>query len=83
MGSQTAGARDKAEARQAIECPPVSPHLLRHLRLLFSDVSKEAKPTNPLLPQLLTVQYGCDKVINYLERQYDAQSKAAREERGI
>lgn len=83
IGAQSDLARDRAEARQAIECPPVSPHLLRHLRLMFSDVSKAAKPTNPLLAQLLTVQYGCDKVLNYLQSQYDAQSRAAREEKGI
>jgi len=83
IGAQSNTARDKAEQNEAIQCPPVSPHLLRHLRLMFSDVSREAKPTNPLLGQLLIVQYGCDKVLNYLQRQYDAQSAAAREERGI
>jgi hypothetical protein len=83
MGAQSNVARDKSEARQAIECPPISPHLIRHLRLMFADVAKEAKPTNPLLAQLLTVQYGCNKVVNYLQNQYDAQSKAAREEKGI
>jgi hypothetical protein len=83
LGAQADLDRKRQEARQAIECPPVSPHLLRHLRLMFSDPSKEAKPNNPLLGQLLTIQYGCDKVLNYLERQYEAQSQAAREERGI
>lgn len=66
-----------------IECPPVHPALLAHLRFKFQDPSKSAKPTNPQLAQLLTIQYGCDKVLQYLENQYNIQSQKAREEREI
>lgn len=66
-----------------MQCPPISPQLLRHLAFKFQDPSKSAKPTNPQLAQLLTIQFGCDKVINYLTNQYNAQSEAARKEREI
>lgn len=65
------------------ECPPVSPHLIAHLRHMFQDPTERARPNNPQLAQLLTIQYGVDKVLLYLEKQYDQQSAAAREERGI
>lgn len=66
-----------------INCPPVHPALLAHLRFKFQDPTKVAKPTNPQLAQLLTIQYGCDKVLQYLEQQYEIQSAKAREEREI
>lgn len=72
------------ELRETLmECPPIDPRLLQHLRLKFQDPSKSAKPTNPLLAQLLTIQYGVDKLLNYMENQYNAQSEAARKEREI
>jgi len=72
---------DKQVQDTLVNCPPVHPALLAHLRFKFQDPSKVAKPTNPQLAQLLTIQYGCDKVLNYLEQQYNRQSEAARTER--
>ena len=83
LGAMHDNAREDAERQQAIECPPINPALIRHLEIMFSDPGKAAKPTNPLLGQLLTIQYGCDKVLNYLKGQYAAQSAAARRDRGI
>lgn len=61
------------------ECPPVSPHLIAHLRHMFQDPTDKAKPNNPQLAQLLTIQYGVDKILCYLEKQYNRQSAEARE----
>lgn len=83
LGAQHMQKLDDAERNQAMECPPVSPHLLRHLRLMFADITRAAKPNNPMLGQLLTIQFGCNKVIDYLQQHYEAQSAAARKERQV
>ena len=82
IGTRYMQQKEDAQLREDLmQCPPVDPRLLRHLALKFQDPSKTAKPTNPQLAQLLTIQYGCDKVLNYLEGQYRLQSEAARRER--
>lgn len=75
--------QDPAVRQEIMQCPPVSAQLIAHLRLMFSDPGKEAHPTNPLLPQLLTIQYGCEKVLDYLERHHNMQSGKAREDLGV
>ncbi len=83
IGAASADTRDDAEKQTLMQCPPVNPHLIKHLRMMFSDPGRAAKPTNPLLGQLLTIQYGVEKVLNYLQAQYDGQSAEARKARGI
>lgn len=84
IGKQWNAKNMNQEVRETLaQCPAISPHLLAHLRFKFQDPSKVAKPTNPQLAQLLTIQFGCDKVLNYLESQYDIQSSKAREDHEI
>ena len=83
LGAQIMNKRQDAELNDLMQCPPVPPQLIAHLRLKFSDPGAEAKPTNPLLAQLLTIQYGCEKVLLYLEKHYEMQSAQARREREI
>lgn len=84
IGKQINQSKLDAQVRDnLINCPPIHPALLAHLRFKFQDPANAAKPTNPQLAQLLTIQYGCDKVLQYLENQYNIQSAKAREERAI
>ena len=84
VGSKFMKQKVDVELQQTLrECPPVSPHLIAHLRFMFQDPTDKAAPNNPQLAQLLTIQYGVDKVICYLEKHYNGQSEKAREEREI
>lgn len=78
LGASFMQGRAEQARRDLVQCPPINPQLLAHLRMMFSDPGREAKPTNPMLGQLLTIQYGVEKVLNYMEKMYDAQSEAAR-----
>lgn len=83
IGAAVLGKRQEAiDKQQAVQCPPVSPHLLKHLEIMFS-YPVDAKPGNPQLSQLLTVQYGVEKVLSYLRYQYDGQTAEARKEHGV
>jgi hypothetical protein len=63
------------------ECPPIDPHLIKHLTKVFANGG--IKPQHPQLGQLLQVQYGCDLIIRYLKAHYDKQSLAARRQAGV
>lgn len=83
IGAAMMGQRQTAiDKQQAVQCPPVSPHLLKHLEIMFS-YPVDAKPGNPQLSQLLMVQYGVEKVLNYLRYHYEGQSAEARKEHGV
>jgi len=80
LAAQVMRTKDDQIARQeALQCPPISPHLLRHLKIMFS-YPIPAKPNNPELAQMLMIQFGVEKVLHYLRSQYDQQSAAARKE---
>lgn len=82
IGTRYMQQKEDAQLREDLmQCPPIDPRLLRHLALKFQDPTDTARPTHPQLAQLLTIQYGCDKVIKYLEKQYAIQSEVARRER--
>jgi len=74
--------RDTKQDRALIECPPVPPALVAHLDKMFS-YPIDSKVTNPQLSQLLMIQYGVEKVLNYLKMHYDQQSQLAREKHAI
>jgi hypothetical protein len=84
LGARIMQQQDEVIERESkFHCPPVDPMLIKHLKYMFQDPVDKAKPTNPQLAQLLTIQYGCDKVINYLTKQWEQQSAAARKDREI
>lgn len=78
LGAQHNQERAREERLALMECPPVSARLIAHLEIMFSDPGKSANATNPMLGQLLTIQFGCAKVLNYLKAQHDRQSEVAR-----
>jgi len=79
LHNQTRVAAEQAALRQ---CPPVSPSLLAHLELMFS-YPVEVSPKHPQLSQLLIMQLGVEKVLDYLRRHYDSQSELARKAHAV
>lgn len=82
MGANHNATREQRFNQAAAQCPPVDPNLLRHLEMMFSDITS-TKPDHPQLSQMLLVQHGVNKLVGYLQRQYDAQSEAARKARSV
>jgi hypothetical protein len=74
--------KDEVIRRESMACPPIQPLLIQHLKQRFQPARK-IRPDHPQLQQLLMVQYGVEKVIDYLEGQYDRQSLEARKAREI
>lgn len=64
------------------QCPPVDPHLIRHLEKMFQP-PVGTKVKDPALAQMLMIQFGVDKVLSYLKGRYQQQSEAARKERTV
>lgn len=77
LGAQANIDREEQLARKLPECPPVDPNLVAHLNAVFTYPVR-VKPFHPQLAQLLTVQYGVEKVIDYLKEAYKVQSELAR-----
>ena len=84
MLEQRLGAAHMQTKQKMIQpvCPPVDPHLLAHLDILFSETTTIVS-THPQLGQLLFIQYGVEKVLAYLKKQYDHQSALARKDHEI
>jgi len=61
------------------ECPPIDPQLLAHLDYMF-QYPVAAKAGHPQLGQLLTVQFGIEKVLSYLKEHYEHQTAVTRGE---
>jgi hypothetical protein len=81
VGETDVQSREAAFERITNSCPPIDPHLIRHLEKMFTN--GKIKPTHPDLAQLLTVQYGVNTVIDYLKAHYDQQSAVARKANAI
>jgi len=81
LGQQYTRTREDEFQELTNTCPPVDPRLIAHLRKVFGPATK-VKPNNPELGQLLFIQYGVDKVLDYLQGHYDNQSLAARKDHG-
>jgi hypothetical protein len=79
-GNQDSLSRDGEFEKITNSCPPIDPHLIRHLEKVFANGG--IKPQHPQLAQLLQVQYGCNLIIDYLKAHYDQQSAEARREYG-
>lgn len=77
LGARVMQEREQQEQVRTPICPPVDPHLIGHLRVVFQKLG-DVKPAHPQLSQLLLIQHGVDKVIDYLQKHYDNQSLAAR-----
>lgn len=80
IGANADESRKAAFEQLTLACPPVDPNMVAHLRKVFGKNAPKAH--NPLLTQLLTVQYGIDLVISYLDSRYNHQSATARKELG-
>jgi hypothetical protein len=79
VGASEANQRQDEFMQLVRQCPPVDPHLIAHLKMVFSN-KKDIKPWHPQLGQLLQVQYGIDLLIEYMEARYDKQSLKTRRE---
>jgi hypothetical protein len=82
LGQMHMQARKELADSQVPVCPPVSPALLSHLEMMFK-YPVDAKPGHPQLAQLLTIQYGVEKVLTYLRKHYDSQTEIARKAHAI
>jgi hypothetical protein len=76
MGAAWNQSRVKDYEKFISTCPPIDPHLLKHLRKAFAYPM--VKHNDPEMSQKLILQHGCEKVIKYLESQYAKQSEALR-----
>ena len=81
MGMDDGMAREEAFEAMTKTCPPIDPHLIKHLEHIFSKTG--VKANNPLLPQLLQVQHGINLILEYMQCRYDQQSLAARQARSV
>jgi hypothetical protein len=77
IGQQQVDQRQEDFERLTNSCPPIDPHLIRHLEKVFAPAT-HIKPDHAELGQLLFIQYGIDRLIHYLKSRYDQQSLAAR-----
>lgn len=80
MGKQHNAAREDQFKEDLMNCPPVDPRLMAHLKTcMFTDIGA-ASPKHPQLGQMLLVQHGVNKVLDYLTARHAQQSEQIRKE---